>query len=116
MERGMNMELVFLYVNLSRSKFIEKSGFNFSPNYNFEVNYKDGWYELSENKQKKTIADDFFDKDRCISNVTAIVGENGAGKTTLLEYILLSGLSKKRKKIKNTMIIIWISSNIRNKL
>ena len=59
----MNMELVFLYVNLSRSKFIEKSGFNFSPNYNFEVNYKDGWYELSENKQKKTIADDFFDKD-----------------------------------------------------
>ena len=63
MERGINMELVFLYVNLSRSKFIEKSGFNFSPNYNFEVNYKDGWYELSENKQKKTIADDFFDKD-----------------------------------------------------
>lgn len=94
------MELVFLYVNLSRSKFIEKSGFNFSPNYNFEVNYKDGWYELSENKQKKTIADDFFDKDRCISNVTAIVGENGAGKTTLLEYILLSGLSKKKEKNK----------------
>ena len=63
MERGINMELVFLYVNLSRSRFIEKSGFNFSPNYDFEVNYKDGWYELSENKQKKTIADDFFDKD-----------------------------------------------------
>mgnify|MGYP000148210892 FL=1 len=94
------MELVFLYVNLSKSKFIEKSGFNFSPNYNFKVNYKDGWYELSENKQKKTIADDFFDKDRCISNVTAIVGENGAGKTTLLEYILLSGLSKKKEKNK----------------
>ena len=53
MKRGMYMELVFLYVNLSRSKFIEKRGFNFSPNYNFEVNYKDGWYELSENKQKK---------------------------------------------------------------
>ena len=31
MERGMNMELVFLYVNLSRSNFIKKSGFIFYP-------------------------------------------------------------------------------------
>lgn len=94
------MELVFLYVNLSRSKFIEKSGFNFSPNYNFEVHYKDGYYELSENKQEVTVSDDFFDKDRCITNITATVGENGAGKTTLLDYILLSGLSVKQNKNK----------------
>lgn len=94
------MELVFLYVNLSRSKFIEKSGFNFSPNYNFEVHYKDGYYELSENKHEVTVSDDFFDKDRCITNITAIVGENGAGKTTLLDYILLSGLSVKQNKNK----------------
>lgn len=94
------MELVFLYVNLSRSNFIEKSGFNFSPNYNFEVNYRDGYYELSENKQEVTVSDDFFDKDRCITNITAIVGENGAGKTTLLDYILLSGLSVKQNKNK----------------
>ena len=100
MKRGMEMELVFLYVNLSRSKFIEKSGFNFSPNYNFEVNYKDGCYELSENEQEVAISDNFFDKDRCISNITAIVGENGAGKTTLLDYILLSGLSVKQNKNK----------------
>lgn len=92
------MELVFLYVNLSRSNFIKKSGFNFSPNYNFEVHYKDGYYELSENKQEVTVSDDFFDKDRCITNITAIVGENGAGKTTLLDYILLSGLSVKQNK------------------
>ena len=94
------MALVFLYVNLSRSKFIEKSGFNFSPNYNFEVHYKDGYYELSENKQEVTVSDDFFDKDRCITNITATVGENGAGKTTLLDYILLSGLSVKQNKNK----------------
>lgn len=94
------MELVFLYVNLSRSNFIEKSGFNFSPNYDFEVNYKDGYYELSENKQEVAVSDDFFDKDRCITNITAIVGENGAGKTTLLDYILLSGLSVKQNKNK----------------
>lgn len=94
------MELVFLYVNLSRSNFIKKSGFNFSPNYNFEVHYKDGYYELSENKQEVTVSDDFFDKDRCITNITAIVGENGAGKTTLLDYILLSGLSVKQNKNK----------------
>lgn len=94
------MELVFLYVNLSRSNFIKKSGFNFSPNYNFEVHYKDGYYELSENKLEVTVSDDFFDKDRCITNITAIVGENGAGKTTLLDYILLSGLSVKQNKNK----------------
>ena len=31
------MELVFLYVNLSKNEFIEKCGFNFSPNYYFEI-------------------------------------------------------------------------------
>lgn len=49
----MNMELVFLYVNLSRSKFIEKSGFNFSPNYNFEVNYKDGGMNFLKTSKRK---------------------------------------------------------------
>lgn len=29
----------------------------------------------------------FFDEQRCITNITAIVGENGAGKTTLLNML-----------------------------
>lgn len=40
------MELVFFYINQTSSKFIEKKGFNFSANYNFNVEYFDGRYVL----------------------------------------------------------------------
>lgn len=84
------MELLYLYINLSEREFIEKKGFNFSPNYNFEVNYQNGTYILSSNKRNDWVPDGFFDGDGCISNITAIVGENGSGKTTLLVSIPLS--------------------------
>ena len=94
------MELLYLYINLSESEFIEKKGFNFSPNYNFEVNYQNGTYILSSNKRNDWVPDGFFDGDGCISNITAIVGENGSGKTTLLDYILYSGIVSKPDKDK----------------
>lgn len=46
-EREQIMELLYLYINLSEREFIEKKGFNFSPNYNFEVNYQNGTYDVS---------------------------------------------------------------------
>lgn len=94
------MELLYLYINLSEREFIEKKGFNFSPNYNFEVNYQNGTYILSSNKRNHWVPDGFFDGDGCISNITAIVGENGSGKTTLLDYILYSGIVSKPDKDK----------------
>lgn len=94
------MELLYLYINLSEREFIEKKGFNFSPNYNFEVNYQNGTYILSSNKRNDWVPDGFFDGDGCISNITAIVGENGSGKTTLLDYILYSGIVSKPDKDK----------------
>lgn len=94
------MELLYLYINLSESEFIEKKGFNFSPNYNFEVNYQNGTYILSSNKRNDWVPDGFFDGDGCISNITAIVGENGSGKTMLLDYILYSGIVSKPDKDK----------------
>lgn len=98
------MELVFFYVNLSSNGFIEKQGFNFSPNYFFEVDYRDGKYILSQKYQKRTIPKNFFDESGCISNITAIVGENGTGKTTLLECLLQSGSAVKKEKRKDDYI------------
>lgn len=95
------MELVFLYVNLSKNEFIEKCGFNFSPNYYFEIEYQEGLYTLLEKSTKKIVSENFFDESGCISNITAIVGENGVGKTTLLDYIFLSDFSVKQIKNNN---------------
>lgn len=41
-EREQIMELLYLYINLSESEFIEKKGFNFSPNYNLKLIIKTG--------------------------------------------------------------------------
>lgn len=95
------MELVFLYVSLSKNEFIEKCGFNFSPNYYFEIEYQEGLYTLLEKSTKKIVSENFFDESGCISNITAIVGENGVGKTTLLDYIFLSDFSVKQIKNNN---------------
>ena len=81
------MELVFFYINQTSSKFIEKTGVNFSANYNFYVEYIDGKYILKQKSCKNLLPHNFFDEQECITNITAIVGENGAGKTTLLSML-----------------------------
>lgn len=81
------MELIFFYINQSSSKFIEKKGFNISPNYNFYVEYIDEKYILKQKRCKTMLPNGFFDSNHCISNITAIIGENGSGKTTLLNKI-----------------------------
>lgn len=81
------MELVFFYVNQSSSHFIEKQGFNFSPNYSFKVDYQDGKYILKQEHSKERLPQGFFDSSNSITNITAIVGENGSGKTTLLNVL-----------------------------
>ena len=81
------LELVFFYINQASSKFIEKTGFNFSANYNFYVEYIDGKYVLKQNVCKNLLPTDFFDRQKCITNITAVVGENGSGKTTLLTML-----------------------------
>lgn len=78
------MELIFFYINQTSSKFIEKKGFNFSANYNFYVEIKDGKYILKQKVCNSRLPEGFFDEQKCITNITAIVGENGTGKTTLL--------------------------------
>lgn len=82
------MELIFFYVNQSRTKFIEKQGFNFSSRYKFFVEYDKGTYILKGFECENPLSQNFFDETGCITNVTAVVGENGSGKTTLLTKLL----------------------------
>lgn len=81
------MELIFLFINQTEQGFIEEQGFNFSPNYKFEVIVEGDTYVLTQDKCNKKIPKYFFDDTGCISNVTAIVGENGSGKSTLLHEL-----------------------------
>ena len=61
------MELVFFYINQTSSKFIEKKGFNFSANYNFNVEYFDGRYVLKQNECNVRLPEYFFDDKGCIT-------------------------------------------------
>ena len=82
------LELVFFYINQTSSKFIEKTGFNFSANWKFYVEYIGENYVLRQKACKEILPQNFFDEQGCITNITAIVGENGSGKTTLLNMLL----------------------------
>ena len=91
------MELLFFYINQSDSKFIEKRGFNFSPNYHYYVEYSESKYVLKQKQCRASLPANFFDSEECITNVTAIVGENGSGKTTLLNKIESYGAAVKNQ-------------------
>lgn len=81
------MELIFFFINQTEQGFIEGQGFNFSPNYKFEMVVEGDTYVLRQDQCSKKIPKNFFDDTGCISNVTAIVGENGSGKSTLLHEL-----------------------------
>lgn len=79
------MELLYYWINLTNNGFIEKQGFNFSPEFEFITICKDGKYILKKDekwKSKKSV----FKKDN-IFNITAIIGKNGARKTSLLKEL-----------------------------
>lgn len=81
------MELLYVWVEEYGN--IKRQGFNFSPNYDFEVKEeKNGEYTLVDNFEisgKNKQPEKFFGEN--ISNITAIVGKNGSGKSTLLNLI-----------------------------
>ena len=60
------MELIFFYVNQSRTKFIEKQGFNFSSRYKFSVEYDKGTYILKGFECENPLPQNFFDETGCI--------------------------------------------------
>ncbi len=81
------MELLYVWVEEYGN--IRKQGFNFSPNYWFEVDENNNLLDKTEERRRegklREQPKNFFgDK---ISNITAIVGKNGSGKSTLLDFI-----------------------------
>ncbi len=99
------MELLYVWVEEYGN--IRKQGFNFSPNYDFEVKEENGEYTLVDNFEEakkngefKFQPKNFFGEN--ISNVTAIVGKNGSGKSTLLECIakIFNNKELEKNKIK----------------
>ncbi|GAA0180426.1 AAA family ATPase [Clostridium sediminicola] len=79
------MELLFIWINKSKNKFIQKKDFNFSPQHKFSCEL-DGDKVVLRYEMVNAI-DKRFLYENNVLNVTAIVGENGSGKTTLLQYI-----------------------------
>lgn len=79
------MELLYIWINKSKNKFIKGKGFNFSPQHKFSCEF-DGAKVVLRHKSVNTIDKGFLYENN-IMNVTAIVGENGSGKTSLLQYI-----------------------------
>lgn len=86
-KKGFNMELLYVWINISHNGIMQKQEFNFSPEYSFSLEEIDNHYLIKNKpdwKSKKSIY-----KSDVISNITAIVGKNGTGKTTLLEELFL---------------------------
>ncbi len=101
------MELLYVWVEEYGN--IRKQGFNFSPNYDFEVKKQEnGEYILVDNFEtsgKKKQPENFFGDN--ISNITAIVGKNGSGKSTFLECIReIFNSNSGVKKLKKTEVKI----------
>lgn len=67
------MELLYYWVKRSENGGIQKSGFNFSPQYSFEVEVQDNHYTVKNNPDWKGGPSIF--KSSVISNVTAVVGK-----------------------------------------
>lgn len=80
------MELLYIWINQSVRKVIEKQGFNFSPEFQFNMEFCDGKWRLIENTKWKKKSSIFHTE--IVENLTAVVGKNGVGKTTFLNQLL----------------------------
>ncbi|GAB4053017.1 hypothetical protein [Spirosoma litoris] len=75
-----------LYIWLYDYKNFKEQGFNFSPEFIFDIGKSNqDLYKLNISKNKKFIPN-FFEKEN-ILNVTAIIGQNGSGKSNILDFI-----------------------------
>lgn len=80
----MIMELIYFFIN--KDTFIEKEGFNLSPEYECSMKYikeeNKYYFEIKSTKKINIM------KRQNVINVSALVGKNGSGKTTLMQHIM----------------------------
>lgn len=82
----MDIELAYVWIGENETGFIKNQGFNFLPNYRFEMEYHEG----KEFRLNCTQIDDYPNiwKTDKIVGLTAVVGENGTGKTSLMRHLM----------------------------
>ena len=99
-----NLELLYIWIERDRADFIREVGFNFSPNYRFDMKRtEDGKYELSCTESKKF---QNIWKYGNINGLTAVVGENGSGKSLLLRHLWEFGAVRKRYPFKTVYVYL----------
>jgi predicted ATP-dependent endonuclease of OLD family len=92
------MELLYLWIENYRN--IEKQGFNFSPEWEFDFDVKSK--ELTV-KKKEGLPKNFWGEN--ISNVTAIVGSNGVGKTSVIDFLTVETYERDKNNQKSFILI-----------
>ena len=100
-----SMELLYLWIGKDDTCFIQQQGFNFSPNYQFNITDMgvDGYQLDWSEKQEHFNVWDYQN----IVNLTAIVGENGTGKTTLLRYLTAAPQMLNKKNSDDQLVQIY---------
>lgn len=82
----MDMELAYVWIGENETGFIKNQGFNFLPNYRFDMEFREGLgYKL--NCTQIDAYPNVWKTDNIVG-LTAVVGENGTGKTSLMNWIL----------------------------
>lgn len=104
-----SMELLYLWIGKDDTCFIQQQGFNFSPNYQFNITDMgvDGYQLDWSEKQEHFNVWDYQN----IVNLTAIVGENGTGKTTLLRYLTAAPQMLNKKNSDDQLVQIYRIGN-----
>ncbi len=108
------MELLYIWIKEYNN--IENQGFNFNPNFCFDIEEDLRKYKIINKSEEcgEYNQEGFFGKN--ISNITGIIGKNGSGKSNLLWFIFRKILSTKERynyatSIKSDFIIILKKSN-----
>ena len=82
----MDMELAYVWIDDYEPGFIKKQGFNFLPNYRFEMEYHEG-AECRLNCTQVDYYPNVWKTDKIVG-LTAVVGENGTGKSSLMRHLM----------------------------
>lgn len=109
----MSMELLYIWIGENETGFIKNQGFNFSPQYRFEMKFLE---DEGVCKLECTYNEDYPDvwNRENIIGLTAVVGENGTGKTSLMKCLLDPNFKGKWVRAYSVNATVSIFHNLEN--